>query len=193
MKKKFKELLSEKCKDMGLTDKALTDLTNVGLEGLSDDAPEEDIEKSVDLLVPFARAMQAEITRKTQKTQSVQQSTTEGNEGGAGNNIPDWFKSEMEARDKQLLALKQENESLKVESQKKARGEQIARKAKELGIPEFLMKRFSLSDDADIDKELTEYKQDLVTNKLMGVDDTHNKSTSDEAIKEDAKRFAEGL
>lgn len=193
MKKKFKELLSEKCKDMGLTEKALTDLTSVGMEGLSDDVSEEDIEKGVDLLVPFAKAMQAEITRKTQKAQSEQQSKTEGNEGGNGNDIPDWFKSEMEARDKQLSELKKENENLKTENQNKTRGEIITKKAKELGIPEFLMKRFSLSEDADIEKELTEYKQDLVTNKLMSEDGTHNRSTSEEAIKEDAKRFAEGI
>lgn len=193
MKKKFKELLSEKCKDFGLTEKAISDLANTGFDGLSDDASEEDIEKSVDLLVPFAKAMQAEITRKTQKAQSVEQSTNEGNEGGVGNSIPDWFKSEMAERDKQLNALKQENESLKIENQKKTRGSQIASKAKELGIPEFLMKRFSIAEDADIEKELTEYKQDLITNKLLSDKETHNRSTSDETIKEDAKRFAEGL
>ena len=31
MKKKFRKLLSEKCKDMGLTDKALDDLVEIGL------------------------------------------------------------------------------------------------------------------------------------------------------------------
>ena len=30
MKKKFRKLLSEKCKDMGLTDKALDDLVEIG-------------------------------------------------------------------------------------------------------------------------------------------------------------------
>lgn len=35
MKKKFRKLLSEKCKDMGLTDKALDDLVEIGAEGLA--------------------------------------------------------------------------------------------------------------------------------------------------------------
>lgn len=43
MKKKFRKLLSEKCKDMGLTDKALDDLVEIGAEGLADDASDEDL------------------------------------------------------------------------------------------------------------------------------------------------------
>lgn len=53
---------------MGLTEKALGELVELGSEGLADDASDEDIEKKVDSLVPFAKAMQAEITRKTQKS-----------------------------------------------------------------------------------------------------------------------------
>ena len=67
MKKKFRKLLSEKCKDMGLTDKALDDLVEIGAEGLADDASDEDIAAKVDSLVPYAKAMQGEITRKTQR------------------------------------------------------------------------------------------------------------------------------
>lgn len=58
MKKKFRKLLSEKCKDMGLTDKALDDLVEIGAEGLADDASDEDIAAKVDSLVPYAKAMQ---------------------------------------------------------------------------------------------------------------------------------------
>lgn len=57
MKKKFRKLLSEKCKDMGLTDKALDHLVEIG-EGLADDASDEDIAAKVDSLVPYAKAMQ---------------------------------------------------------------------------------------------------------------------------------------
>ena len=200
MNKKFRTLLSEKCKDMGLTAKALDELTTMGSEGLAEDASDEDISKKVDLLVPFAKAMQAEITRKTRgnnNSQSQQQSSNngEGNEGGNGSDkdIPEWFKSEMKKRDEQLAALQTENETLKTEGIKTARANAIAAKAKALGIPDFLMKRFSVADDADIDKELTDYKQDLVTNKLMSADAAHEQSTSEAALKEEAKRFAEGL
>lgn len=198
MKKKFLSLLTEKCKDMGLTSKALDELTEMGSEGLADDASDEDIQKKVDSLVPFAKAMQAEITRKTRKdtsTQSKKQSTDKKGEGdeGDGDNEPDWFKNAMKKRDEEFEALKRENESLKAEGAKKSRSEQIAAKAKELGIPDFLMKRFSMADDADIEKELTEYKQDLVTNKLMPQDAAHEMSGSEEAMRSEAKAWAEGL
>lgn len=199
MKKKLLTLLTGKCKDMGLTEKALGELVELGSEGLSDDASDEDIAKKVDSLVPYAKAMQAEITRKTKKKQSTtKQSTEDGEgegegEGKGGNDVPEWFKAEMQKRDKQISDLIKENETLKSNETKKSRSEQIAAKAKELGIPDFLMKRFSIADDADIEKELTEYAQDLVNNKLMPKDGAHELSNSEEAMRNDAKVWAESL
>lgn len=200
MKKKLLTLLTSKCKDMGLTEKALGELVELGSEGLADDTSDEDIEKKVDSLVPFAKAMQAEITRKTKKKQSTTKQSAEDGEGdGEGDNnngddnVPDWFKSEMKKRDKQISDLLKENETLKAAELKKSRSEQIAAKAKELGIPDFLMKRYSIADDADIDKELTEYAQELVNNKLMPKDTAHELSSSDEAMRNEAKAWAEGL
>ena len=199
MKKKLLTLLTGKCKDMGLTEKALGELVELGSEGLSDDASDEDIVKKVDSLVPFAKAMQAEITRKTQKKQSTTKQSTEEEEGNGegdnkgGNDVPEWFKTEMQKRDKQISDLIKENETLKANETKKSRSEQIAAKAKELGIPDFLMKRISIADDADIEKELTEYAQDLVNNKLMSKDSAHELSSSEEAMRKEAKAWAESL
>ena len=199
MKKKLLTLLTGKCKDMGLTEKALGELVELGSEGLSDDASDEDIVKKVDSLVPFAKAMQAEITRKTQKKQSTTKQSTEEEEGNGegenkgGNDVPEWFKTEMQKRDKQISDLIKENETLKANETKKSRSDQIAAKAKELGIPDFLMKRFSIADDADIEKELTEYAQDLVNNKLMSKDSAHELSSSEEAMRKEAKAWAESL
>ena len=115
MKKKFRKLLSEKCKDMGLTDKALDDLVEIGAEGLADDASDEDIAAKVDSLVPYAKAMQGEITRKTQrpKPQSKKpQSNDEGeDEGGNEDEAPEWFKPFQ----KKLTDLETENAALKAE------------------------------------------------------------------------------
>lgn len=199
MKKKLLTLLTGKCKDMGLTEKALGELVELGSEGLSDDASDEDIAKKVDSLVPYAKAMQAEITRKTKKKQSTTKQSTEDGEGEGegenkgGNDVPEWFKAEMQKRDKQISDLIKENETLKSNETKKSRSEQIAAKAKELGIPDFLMKRFSIADDEDIEKELTEYAQDLVNNKLMPKDGAHELSSSEEAMRNDAKAWAESL
>lgn len=200
MKKKLLTLLTGKCKDMGLTEKALDELVELGSEGLSADASDEDIAKKVDSLVPFAKAMQAEITRKTQKKQSTaKQSADDGDGGGDGDkkngsdSVPEWFKSEMKKRDEQIENLVKENENLKANESKKSRAEQIAAKAKELKIPGFLMKNFSIADDADIDKVLTEFAQELVTNKLMPQDSAHELSGSDEAMRNEAKAWAESL
>lgn len=193
MKKKFRKLLSEKCKDMGLTDKALDDLVEIGAEGLADDATDEDIASKVDSLIPFAKAMQGEITRKTRspKPQSKKtQSDDEGeDEGGNGNEAPEWFKPFQD----KLTALESENAALKAEKAKTTRQAEIAEKAKKLGIPDYLMKRVSFADDADLDKELADYKQELVTNNLMPKEQAHELGNADEALKAEAKAWAASL
>ena len=193
MKKKFRKLLSEKCKDMGLTDKALDDLVEIGAEGLADDASDEDIAAKVDSLVPYAKAMQGEITRKTQrpKPQSKKpQSNDEGeDEGGNDDEAPEWFKPFQ----KKLTDLETENAALKAEKAKTMRQAEISAKAKKLGIPDYLMKRVSFAEDADLDKELADYKQELVTNNLMPKEQAHETGSSKEAMEAAAKAWAESL
>lgn len=194
MKKKFRTSLSEKCKDFGLTEKALDDLAELGFKGLKEDASDEDITKAVDLLVPFAKAMQGEITRKTRKTSQSADKPSEGEgnkvEGGKnGDDMPEWAKG-FQAK---LDALEKENAVLKAEKTKTERASLIAEKARKLGIPDYLMKRVAFADDADLDKELTDYKQELVTNNLMPKDAASERGGKDEAMKADAKSWAESL
>lgn len=193
MKKKFRTALSERCKDFGLTDKALDDLTELGIKSLKDDASDEDIIKAVDLLVPYAKAIQGEITRKTRKTTQSTEKPSEGEGKGegekSGEEMPEWAKG-FQAK---LDALEKENATLKAEKTKTERAALIAEKAKKLGIPDYLMKRVSFAEDADLDKELADYKQELVTNNLMPKDATSEKGSKDEAMKADAKSWAESL
>lgn len=192
-------VLSSKCKDFGLTEKALEELAELGSKGLSDDASDEDINKAVDLLVPYAKAMQGEITRKTQKpkpsvtepsNENGEGSKEEGNENNEGDaKQPEWFKPFAD----QLNALKAENEQLKAEKAKSERESTIAAKAKELGIPDFLVKHLSIADDADIDKELQGIKQELVTSNLMPKGQGMEMGTQKEAMEADAKSWAESL
>lgn len=194
MKKKFRQLLSDKCKDMGLTEKAIDSLVELGVSGLNDDASDVDITKAVDFVVPYAKAMQAEITRKTRKAQSNSSQSTDEGEGegenkGGSKEAPDWFKPFQE----KLTALEQENATLKAEKSKSEREAKIAAKAKTLGIPDYLMKRYTLAEDADIDKELEAFKQDLVNNNLMPKGQAHETGTTLDAMKADAKSWASGL
>lgn len=192
MIKKLLTVLQAKCKDFGLSEKAIEDLATSGSEGLTDETSDEDIEKKADSLVPFAKLMQAEVTRKAQNKKPVEK-PAEPPKGGNSEEEPEWFKTYKAEQEKQLKELKDENAAMKLEKSKAERGAAIAAKAKELGIPDFLMKHISLADDADIEKELTEYKQELVTNSLMPADKADIISSSDEAAKDDAKRWANQL
>lgn len=191
MKKKFLSALSLKCKDFGLTEKALDELSEIGSKGLKDDATDEDIEKAVDLLVPYAKAMQGEITRKTsKKTQSANQpSDDEGNGEGDDDKMPKWFEPFMQ----KLQNLEAENTQLKEKEKATNRASLIAEKAKKLGIPDYLMKRVSFADDADIDKELEDYKQELVSNNLVPKEQANERGTKEEAMKAAADAWAKSL
>lgn len=188
MNKKLLEKLQDKCKDFGLSEKAIEDLAELGSDGLTDETSDEDIEKKADSLVPTAKLLQAEVTRKAQKRTTTPPKTVENSD-----EEPDWFKNYKEQQEKQMQELRNENAAMKAEKSKAERGAAIAAKAKELGIPDLMMKHFSIADDADIEKVLTEYKQDLITSKLMPAEKADILSSSEQAVKDDAKAWANSL
>lgn len=200
MNKKLLELLQNKCKDFGLTKKAIEDIAETISEGVSDEASDEELEEKANSAVPYARLMQAEVTRKAQKQVVKKKSINDGDGDGddgttkkADDDQPEWFKKFKAETDKKLTALEAENESLKAEKQKAERSANITATAKRLGIPDFLMKRFAIADDADVEKELTEYKQDLITNKLMPSTEASITSSSEQAAMDDAEAWAKKL
>lgn len=199
MNKKLFTVLQAKCKDFGLTEKAIEDLAKTGSEGLTDETSDEDIEKKADSLVPLAKLMQAEVTRKAQQSPKPKTDPkgADGDGDGKGNsgneNEPDWFKKYREENDKKLSKLQEENETLKSERAKAERSAVISSTAKRLGIPDFMMKRLNIADDEDVEKALTEYKQELITNKLMPADSAAITSSSEQAAKDDAKTWAQSL
>lgn len=197
MDKRLLTAVQAKCKDFGLSKKAIDDLAETGSEGITDETSQEDIEKKADSLVPYAKLMQAEVTRKAQKSNADKNEPNpdKDTQGGKdkGDEIPDWFKAYKDETDKKLSNLQQENETLKSEKSKSERSALIHSTAKRLGIPDFLMKHFSIADDADVEKELTGFKQDLVTEKLMPAEQADITSSSEQAAKDDAKAWAQSL
>lgn len=202
MKKKLLKALSERCKDMGLTSKALDELVDIGSEGLATDASDEDIDKSAIALARYAKLTQAEITRKTsgkRKSQSQQaQSDNEGdNEGDnnstAANDIQAMIDARFKKYDERVLALESENAALKKEKAQAERASSIAEKAKKLGIPDYLVRRMSFADDADIDKELEAVRQEMVNDNLMPKSAAHESGKVEEAMKADAQSWAKTL
>ncbi|MCM1075952.1 MAG: hypothetical protein NC548_48575 [Lachnospiraceae bacterium] len=196
MNEKLLTVLKSKCEKFGLTPKALEELATLGSNGLADDASDEDISAKADSLVPFAKAMQGEITRKTRKPsakpskQSSKKEDEEGDgEGEEDDETPAWAKKLNE----RLEALETENKTLKAEKTAAERASLIAEKSKKLGIPDFVMKRLHIADDADIDKVLSEFKQDLVNNNLVAKDQTHEFGTTDDEAKAAAQAWAKSL
>ena len=197
MKTKLRKTLSELCKDMGLTDKALDELTEIGSQGLDEKSSDEDVTNAANTLVPYAKLMQGEITRKMRKPTHNQPKPSEGEGEGEGEKGNDAIASIIAAQlapfKDQLNKLQSENDALKAEKAKGERSASIAAEAKKLGIPEYLMKRIAIADDADIAKELSDFKQELVTNNLMPKDAVSELGQKEDAMKAEAKAWAESL
>lgn len=197
MNTKLFEVLKTKCKSFGLTKKALEELTELGSSELTDESTDEEIAAKADLLVPYAKAMQGEITRKTRKSSTKKQSEDEGDgEDEIDTEMPAWFKQYQQSNDQRIAALEKENNDLKAEKAATERATTIADKAKKLGIPEFMVKRIigSIAEDADVDAELANFKQELVNNSLMPKGQAHEAGKIDlTQAKEDAKSWAAGL
>lgn len=195
MKIKFKKALSEKLKDMGLTEKAIDDLVELGCKGLKDDSSDEDINKAVDLLVPYAKVMQGEITRKTRKPNHNQTETHEDEVQVEGEDakIAAIIAKQLAPITEQLKTLQSENDALKAEKAKGERSALIAEKAKKLGIPDFLLKGRTFADDADLDKELGDFKNELVSHNLMPKDAAQETGKVEDQMKADADAWAKGL
>lgn len=195
MKTKFKKALSDKVKDMGLTEKAIDDLVEIGCKGLKDDSSDEDINNAVDLLMPYAKIMQGEITRKTRKTTTHNQTKTEEEVEVEGEDakIAAIVAKQLAPFTEKVKTLEAENEALKAEKAKGERSTLIAEKAKKLGIPDFLLKTLAIADDADIDKVLGDFKNDLVSHNLMPKDAAQETGKVEDQMKADADAWAKNL
>jgi len=211
MNKKLLKVLQDKCKDFGLTDKAIEELAKLASEGLTEESSDEDIEKKADSVVPYAKAMQGEITRKSQKTNpkpKTKPSKKEGEEEDEEDeenddelkDVPKWFKAFKKANDATIAKLQEENESLKAEKAKGERRSHIAELAKKAGVSEKMMEAqialheaYEEGDDEAVNKALASIKQVSVTESLPDQDNASILSTSEQAMKDDADAWAKNL
>lgn len=180
MHKKLFELLKDKCQDMGLSEKAIQEIATAGSDGLTDESSDEDIATKVNLILPFPKAMQGEGTRWAQKIKEQKQTET------------DKLTKELEVLvekkyGKRLEELEKENETLSKEKEFSTRKASIDQLISELKIPAVHAKRLHFPDDLSLDdvkKELTDYKQELITERLMTEDSTDTAETREAAMKE---------
>ena len=198
MNERLRKTLSELCKDMGLTDKALDELAEIGSQGLTATSTDEDIKKAADSLVPYAKLMQGEITRKTSKRNQPpkpkkKDDGDEGDDDDDDKGIAAIVAKQLAPFKEQMDKLQAENDALKAEKAKGERDALIAAEAKKLGIPDYLIKRIAIADDADVAKELAAFKQELVNNNLMPKGAVSETGKTEDQMKADAKAWAESL
>jgi hypothetical protein len=208
MNKELFAKVKDKCKDMGLSEKCLTAITEAMGGSVADDSTDTDaIESTANLIVSVATASQSEATRWVNKAKGTpKQKTTkkDGEEGnaddddpnntdpnkdgkGGGNGNP----SESEA----IKKLQEQIDALKAEKSKGERTATINAAFEKHNIPAFLRERLakSISDDEDVEAAVSALKQDCITNGLMSDSADGAKAASEKQVDEAADALLESI
>lgn len=206
MNKELFAKVKDKCKDMGLSEKCLTAITEAMGGSIADDSTDTDaIESTANLIVTVATASQSEATRWANKAKGTpKQKTTkkDGEEGddtdpnntdpnkggkGGGNGNP----TESEA----IKKLQEQIDALKAEKNKDERTATINAAFEKHNIPAFLRERLakSISDDEDVEEAVSALKQDCITNGLMSDSAEGAKAASEKQVDEAADALLESI
>jgi hypothetical protein len=208
MNKELFAKVKDKCKDMGLSEKCLTAITEAMGGSVADDSTDTDaIESTANLIVSVATTTQSEATRWANKAKGTPKSKTtkkDGEEGngddtdpnntdpnkggnGGGNGNP----TESEA----IKKLQEQIDALKAEKNKGERTATINAAFEKHNIPAFLRERLakSISDDEDVEEAVSALKQDCITNGLMSDSAEGAKAASEKQVDEAADALLESI
>ena len=202
MNKELFAKVKDKCKDMGLSEKCLTAITEAMGGSIADDSTDTDaIESTANLIVTVATASQSEATRWANKAKGTPKPKTtkkDGDEGdddtdpnkggkGGGNGNP----TESEA----IKKLQEQIDALKAEKNKGERTATINAAFEKHNIPAFLRERLakSISDDEDVEEAVSALKQDCITNGLMSDSAEGAKAASEKQVDEAADALLESI
>lgn len=208
MNKELFAKVKDKCKDMGLSEKCLTAITEAMGGSVADDSTDTDaIESTANLIVSVATTTQSEATRWANKAKGTPKPKTtkkDGEEGngddtdpnntdqnkggnGGGNGNP----TESEA----IKKLQEQIDALKAEKNKGERTATINAAFEKHNIPAFLRERLakSISDDEDVEEAVSALKQDCITNGLMSDSAEGAKAASEKQVDEAADALLESI
>ena len=208
MNKELFAKVKDKCKDMGLSEKCLTAITEAMGGSVADDSTDTDaIESTANLIVSVATTTQSEATRWANKAKGTPKPKTtkkDGEEGngddtdpnntdpnkggnGGGNGNP----TESEA----IKKLQEQIDALKAEKNKGERTATINAAFEKHNIPAFLRERLakSISDDEDVEEAVSALKQDCITNCLMSDSAEGAKAASEKQVDEAADALLESI
>lgn len=207
MNKELFAKVKDKCKDMGLSEKCLTAITEAMGGSVADDSTDTDaIESTANLIVSVATASQSEATRWVNKAKGTPKPNTtkkDGKEGNADDNDPNntdpnkggkgggGNSEESEA----IKKLQAQIDALKAEKSKGERTATINAAFEKHGIPAFLRDRLakSISDDEDVEEAVSALKQDCITNGLMSDKAEGGKAASEKQVDEAADALLESI
>lgn len=206
-----KELLAkvkDKCKDMGLSEKCLTAITEAIGGSVADDSTDTDaIESTANLIVTVATASQSEATRWANKAKGTPKPKTTKKDGGEGDdddtdpNNTDPNKggkgggSGNPTESEAIKKLQEQIDALKAEKKKGERTATINAAFEKHNIPAFLRERLakSISDDEDVEEAVSALKQDCITNGLMSDSAEGAKAASEKQVDEAADALLESI
>jgi hypothetical protein len=204
MNKELFAKVKDKCKDMGLSEKCLTAITEAMGGSVADDSTDTDaIESTANLIVTVATASQSEATRWANKAKGTPKPKTTKKDGeeGNGDTDPDPNKdgngggngnpTESEA----IKKLQEQIDALKAEKNKGERTATINAAFEKHNIPAFLRERLakSISDDEDVEDAVSALKQDCITNGLMSDSAEGAKAASEKQVDEAADALLESI
>ncbi len=201
MKQKVTNALKTKYANLGLGDTILGKVADaIVASGVTD----ETLEVVVAGYEPVLRIMQSEGDSYRRATAKLEKELEEARKhhqdepkpNPSDRDEPEWFKKYKEEQEKKLKEISDENEKFKAERTKAERSLLISTKARELGIPDWrIAEGFVITDDMDetaISNHLATIKQNIVGHSLPEHND-FRASTSNDAVKEEAKAWAERL
>lgn len=201
---KLFDKVKDKCKDMGLSEKHLKDLTEALGGGLKEDSTDEEVDAVVDQIVKIAGLSQGEVTRKMQKKTPKKKTTkATGDDDDDPDSNDDDDDEGKSAIDKAVSALrkemqdafKQEREERQAERDREARSASIKAAMDKYKIPE-KQRRFiqNVPDDVeDVNKYISEYAQEIVTDSLHGDESGQRKVPTQKETEDTGKRWYQRL
>lgn len=205
---KLLDAVKDKCKDMGLSEKFLKDITEALGGGLKEDSTDEEFNSVVEQIVKIAGQAQGEVTRKFQQKKNPNKTKTtktdEGDEdadkdpdGGDkdGDGKSELDKAIAKIRKEFQDELKRDREERNAEKERDKRAAAITAAMDKYKIPE-KHRRFiqNVPDDVeDVDKYISEYAQGVVTDSLPGGGSGERKVPTQKETEETGKGWFERL
>lgn len=208
MNKELFAKVKDKCKDMGLSEKCLTAITEAMGGSVADDSTDTDaIESTANLIVSVATASQSEATRWVNKAKGTPKPKTtkkDGEEGNADDDDPNNTDPNKDGKgggngnpneSEAIKKLQEQIDALKAEKSKGERTATINAAFEKHNIPAFLRERLakSISDDEDVEAAVSALKQDCITNGLMSDSADGAKAASEKQVDEAADALLESI